>query len=241
MITYDLIGRGRSVYPTDNSFDGTAHVKQLRDLVKHLELNRGRRYHIIAHSMGGAITALYASENLDEVASLVLMSPAGLMDLGPLGFVRRCPSCVQAIVKRVIASGQEQAWRSDFVSHEGESFDVENAFVGKLRDINVENPRMFDAFWQSALQFPLSGIDDCVEKIASCTHISVLLMWGSLDSAVTYEPNFFRWQNLLGPETNKDDQKVISYVTYDNMGHGFLLENPKVAHNDILEFLNMQC
>jgi pimeloyl-ACP methyl ester carboxylesterase len=239
-LTYDLIGRGDSAYPKDNIFDGDAHVSQLRELILFLRLNEGERYHIIAHSMGGAIATLYAAQHLEEIQSLVLLAPAGLMDLGPIKLLRGCCSCFQGIAKNIIASGQEQAWRNDFVSHKGESLEIENAFVEKLYAANRKNPKMYDAFWESALQFPLSGIDAAVEVVSKCKELSVLVMWGMQDAAVKYEPNASRWRHLLlgDASTGEEQKKIISFVTYENMGHGFLLEHTNALNDDILSFFD---
>lgn len=234
VVTYDLIGRGRSSYPNDNVFDGEAHVDQLRGLVTELNLHEGKRYHIIAHSMGGAVAALYASQYLSEVASLVLLSPAGLMDLGILRLLRGCCGCFQSLAKRGVAAGQEQAWRDDFVSHDGKSLEIENMFTEKLRRANQENPRMYDAFWQSALQFPLSGIDSSVQAVANCEHLSILLMWGEQDKAVPYNPNYFRWRRYF--ESTTAPSKLVRYAVYENMGHGFLLEHADAVHEAIRDF-----
>lgn len=242
VLTYDLIGRGASAYPKDNIFDGAAHVSQLRNLILDLKLHKCARYHIVAHSMGGAIAALYASEHLDEVDSLVLLSPAGLMDLGPLRLVRGCCACFQGIVKRVVHSGQERAWRDDFASHKGKSLDIENNFVDQLAAVNAENPQMYEAFWQSVLQFPLSGIDAAVERVASSDHVSVLLAWGQLDKAVPYTPNYSRWRGYLEAEalepcpSEQQGRRVRQFEVYADMGHGFLLEHAGAVHQDLITF-----
>ena len=237
VLTYDLIGRGKSGYPDDNVFDGAAHTSQLRDLVVELCLHYGERYHIIAHSMGGAISTMYAADHLSEVASLTLLSPAGLMDLGPLRLVRGCCTCFQGLAKRIVAGGQEQAWRDDFVSHDGEALEIETSFTNKLREMNRENPLMYDAFWESALQFPLSGIDGSVQKVASCGHLSILLMWGERDKAVSYNPNFFRWRRFFDSQQDMP-LRTVQYEVYENMGHGFLLENAEAVHDSIRQFFD---
>jgi pimeloyl-ACP methyl ester carboxylesterase len=87
VLRYDLIGRGFSAFPADGMFGAAAHVAQLRNLIVHLGLSTQARdghnkYHMVGHSMGGALVALYASEYTDEIESITLLSPAGLMDLG---------------------------------------------------------------------------------------------------------------------------------------------------------------
>lgn len=235
VMRYDLMGRGRSDFPRDNRFDGEAHVAQLRHLILKLSLNDSK-YHLICHSMGGGIGALYASKYPDEIASLILLSPAGLMDLGPLRLVRGCCGCFQSIVRKALTYTQETAWRSGFESHEGASKVEEDAFIEKMIAINIERPLMFEAFWQSALQFPLSGLDDSVEKVAISPKLSVLVMWGKKDKDVPFKPNYLRWKNYFDAHLSKDE-KVTEYVVYDTLGHAFPLESPAIVNADINKFL----
>lgn len=235
VLTYDLIGRGKSNYPDDERFDGDAHVQQLRNLVLNLKINV-KRYHIIAHSMGGAIAALYAAQFPEEISSLCLLSPAGLMGSGIFRLLRCC-SCLHKGVKNKLKAGQEEAWRSDFVLHQGKSLEIEDNFVQRVKTANEENPKMFEAFWQSVLQFPLWGIDESVERISACSHLSVFLMWGTEDTAVPYSPNFSRWQHLLESANGDNTAKHIDFAIYQNLGHGFLLEASEMVHEEIGNFL----
>ena len=63
VLSYDLKGRGFSPFPTKTSddagnsvFNGDGHVKQMRDLIVGLNFHK-RKYHVIGHSMGGAVAA----------------------------------------------------------------------------------------------------------------------------------------------------------------------------------------
>jgi pimeloyl-ACP methyl ester carboxylesterase len=233
VLLYDLMGRGFSSFPENPVFDGEAHILQLRSLIEELRLHDrdGKQYHLISHSMGGALATLYTERYHKDIKSLILLSPAGLMDLGPLNLIRGCCSCFQGILKRFVALGQENTWRKDFVSSRS---DAENEIVAQLHEMNKLNPKMFDAFWLSALQFPLSNIDTSVQNVAAISSISVLVMWGTLDSAVPYNPNFNRWKKYFDePLTNR----ICRFKVYEGFGHGFFLENPLAVQSDIVDFL----
>ena len=105
-VKYDLIGRGYSIYPEDHKFDGPAHVKQLRELLVGIHVaSPNQKYHLVSHSMGGALATLYCEEFGTEVASMTLLAPAGLIDLGPLKIVRSCPTFLRVAIKSLLKLG----------------------------------------------------------------------------------------------------------------------------------------
>jgi pimeloyl-ACP methyl ester carboxylesterase len=254
VLMYDLIGRGMSDFPSTNSFDGAVHVAQLRRLITNLQSQRANlseKYHIIAHSMGGAVAALYASQYPDEVRSVVFLSPAGLMDAGFFRFIRSCCGCM----KNFVRSGQsgDKIVRGEFTQHKGKALEYENEEVRLFDLTNASNPRQFDAFWGSAMQFPLFGLDNEVKAIGAAPTISTMVMWGKKDGAVSFRPNFERWKKYLGTPSEADagsstvtvvgdksgsnTKKIVDYTVYDDLAHAFFLERPDEVHGDILAFL----
>lgn len=237
VLRYDLIGRGYSSYPKDNyldgesAFSGFGHVIQLRQLLLGLQLT-SQQYHLLGHSMGGAIAALYADRFRDEVKSLILLTPAGLMDLGILAFIRKC-ACLHGIVKNVLHSSQEDAWRKDFYDHTGASLVAEERMVQSMRVVYSSNPRAFEAFWQSVLHFPLSSLHECVDHLASLTELSVMVLWARQDAAVPLAPNYHRWVSLFTDSQHPD----FVHKIYEKASHGFFLEHAQEVHADICSFL----
>ena len=257
VVIYDLIGRGWSTYPTDNVFDGPVHVKQLRELILHLKLNEnGVKYTLISHSMGGTLATLYANEYADEIKSLVLLSPAGLIDFGLVKAVRMLPYWVTSSwVPYIIKFDQDRNVRSAFSHSSPKAIEIEDRAVAECRAIYTAVPSMLDALWQCVLQFPLSDLDEQVRFVGS-SHINVIVLWGQLDSIVSYNPSFFRWKQYLfdnnsgetvtfqeldeyTQKTRKitDAKTTIEFVTYKHLNHDFLIEEPDRISNDILSFL----
>jgi pimeloyl-ACP methyl ester carboxylesterase len=229
-LRYDLLGRGRSKYPGDNNFGEENHVAQLRSLITHLDIPlKYGKYNVVAHSMGGSLAACYISQHLSEVFSVSFLAPAGLMDLGPISILRNCGCCIRGIVKSILRSSQETAWKSDFIDTNASpaihAIDV-------LRELNKQHHHIFDAFWNSVLQFPLSGIDSKVKLISDSKEIAVLLLAAEKDTAVPFNPNYQRWNNYF---SGSDHYKTI---VYKDLGHGFFVENAPMVGNDILTFLN---
>ena len=230
VLTYDLLGRGHSAFPDDGKFDSDAHVNQLRRLIVDLDLcGSGMKYHLLAHSMGGALATIYASQHIDEVASCTLLSPAGLMDIGIVKVLRGCCGCFQGVIKSALKGSQEAAWRKDFVATDGDIKVISDKWIENLHAINKTNPRHFDAFFESVLAFPLSGIEEFVQ-ILQTHNIPVLLMWGKLDKAVPYQPNHKRWLTLLTGNNSASEE-------VNNETNKFI-EHSSVVNQAILEFLN---
>jgi len=82
-LRFDNLGMGHTVYPPNADdpevWKGLGHVEQLHDLIVELNLSKKGKYTLIGHSMGGAISTIYAATYPSEVKSIVLLSPAGLM------------------------------------------------------------------------------------------------------------------------------------------------------------------
>ena len=70
MVTYDLLGHGRSTAVSDNAVLGD-WVYQLENLVEELKLER---ISLVGFSFGGMIAQAYAAKHADRIDRLVLMS-----------------------------------------------------------------------------------------------------------------------------------------------------------------------
>ncbi len=233
VVQYDLIGRGHSSNHKSEKFGAEEHLEQLHTLItKTLKISVP--IHLIAHSMGGALAALYANNYPQAIKSLVLLAPAGLMDPGPLPLIRNV-SCIAGIAKSVLKprETQHKNWRNDFHNHTELFLEREEEMVRSMSLMYDNNPGAFEAFWRSVLEFPLYGLGEQVGQLAQHDHLSVFVMWGKEDIAVPFKPSFARWQSALEGQKCAFSSKVL-----DKAGHGFLLEYPEQTHKDILSFLN---
>ena len=232
VVQYDLLGRGFSSNHSTEKFDAEAHLDQMRRLVVET-LAIVTPIHIVAHSMGGALTALYAAKYPKDVLSVTLLAPAGLMNPGPLPLIRNV-SCMAAITRSILSqpAQQKKAWRNDFYNHQGRYLESEEATVRRMQRMYDNNPGAFNAFWQSVLQFPLYGLDQEVKQMAENENLSVFVLWGKNDVAVPLEPSFSRWTAALNA-----GKCTLTTKQLDNAGHGFLLEYPEHTNADILKFL----
>jgi abhydrolase domain-containing protein 6 len=77
VVIVDLPGHGRSVQGLDLTYTIDNQVKWLNEFVEQLGL---KTFHMAGNSMGGAITALYASAYPGHVLTATLINPAGVDD-----------------------------------------------------------------------------------------------------------------------------------------------------------------
>lgn len=75
VLTYDLYGRGFSDRPSGVQ---TRHffIRQLRDLLDHQGVTG--QFTLMGYSMGGSIATVFASEEPDRIARMVLLAPSGM-------------------------------------------------------------------------------------------------------------------------------------------------------------------
>ena len=229
ILRYDLIGRGYSDYPHDNKFDSEGHLKQLRDLIMHLELHQNSsKYIILGHSMGGCLATLYTNKYPDEVAALILLAPAGLLEKSiALKILDYCPSW---LVKMPLKYIQEAGWRLNFADHWSP---IANKIVSDLYELHTKVPTIFDASYECLLQFPLTNLEEqVVTSLTTNPTLPILLMWGKKDEIISCDLNFMKWAKLL-----EQKKKLLACTLYDELGHDFFIEDPENVFQDINIFL----
>lgn len=74
-IKLDLLGRGHSDAPC-TSYTEDLFVSQLNKLIDHI-FGKDKSVNLVGYSLGGGISATFASRCPERVSRLVLMAPAG--------------------------------------------------------------------------------------------------------------------------------------------------------------------
>eukprot|EP01039_Chlorochromonas_danica_P009949 gene9948-10999_t len=231
-LQYDLIGRGFSSPSSNGKYGVEEHVGQLEHLLSSLHLTQ-RKLHLIGHSFGGALATIYASKHSEDIQTLILLAPAGLINSMPLAFIRNAPLLRRGLKNTQIQrSNRLKAWRSDFFSHSGIALEIEDSWIRELSSLYDSRPEVFDGYFNSLMQFPLYGIESYLDQVAANGNLTVSLFWGREDKAMTLKPHFDRFcQHLAG--------KACAFSTkiFDQAGHGFLLEKKDEVHEAITKVL----
>ena len=111
VLQYDLIGRGHSLPHNSNLYDLEAHLDQLRRLLEHLKLTT-TPFHLLGLSMGGSLATCYASRHLDQIKTLTLLAPAGLMELPEVEALRNWP-CLAFVVRYLPKPSKPSFYRTE--------------------------------------------------------------------------------------------------------------------------------
>jgi pimeloyl-ACP methyl ester carboxylesterase len=181
--------------------------------------------------MGGALALLHVDEDPAPIASLTLLSPAGLMDGAIFAVLRTC-SCLHGPISSWLRSGQEAAWRRDFHGNTPTTAQLAEATASHLRLMHDHNPTAHTAIFQTIVNFPLSGLAPDARRVAARPG-RILLYWGDCDDVVPTS-NLKRWRAAF---TAPDARAMLEVEECKETGHAFFLEKPTEAAARILRFL----
>ena len=232
VLVYDLLGRGFSSPHPSGKYDATSHIDQLRQLLVHLSLV-SKPYDMLAHSMGGALGALYAAQYPSEINSLTLIAPAGLMNI-PMIPVLRNVGLLRYLVRNGKQKSQESDWKRDFYDYSthGESFYKLNALVASNWLQYKNNPNAFHAFWRTIVEFPMSGASNEVKVLADIADLPIFIIWGKEDKGVPFSC-LQSWTEILRKGKCKLTTRPV-----EKAGHGVLIEHADVITPEIIAFLD---
>ena len=179
ILQYDLIGRGHSKPSSNNRYTEIEHVEQLHSLIEHLGFHKFKnKYHVVGLSMGGAIATFYCEKYYQEVKSVTLLAPAGLMNLPQLKYIRAI-SLIRWLVKYPTQHLEKQPYKSRAFYDKTGVFEERFYYMVKMKIMAHENnPNQIESVFQCKLQFPLYDIDNTVKSIADIPNFRIHLIFG---------------------------------------------------------------
>jgi len=245
-LQYDNLGMGFSRFPSavdarsKRTWDGHGHVKQLCNLLQSLGLT-GRRLVLMGHSMGAAISALFAEQHPELIAGLVLLSPVGLMNVPVKWHLLRKIVCHIPVYRDRIKKRREKGkFRIDSVKRFGDFVDVEceasNRTARSIVLMHRNNSRAYDAFWNCLCHFPLNNLKCTAIALANNTGnkpFPVLLLAGEKDATNPVESNFTRWAKIFHAHPAFSGRVVAG-------AHAFFLEFPDTTLSIVSEWIRSQ-
>lgn len=217
VIAPDLPGFGQAPKDPDAGYTAGAQARHLRAFVDALGLER---FHLAGISMGGLISALYALEHPEQVASLVLFDNAGVdidaisplrqqVDDGKNPLVVRSTEEFDAMIELI-------TWKPPWVP---------GAFKRYFLDQVGPNAELHDRiFWGLVEEFESEPLNARLGELTMPT----LIIWGR--------------QDRLFPASTVDIMMAAmpdaKSLILDKTGHAPTIERPYLAAKRHLEFLD---
>jgi len=211
VVVPDLIGFGHSDKPTtDYTLDFFSEF-----LEKFFAATEIKRPNIIGSSLGGQISAEYASSHSQDIEKLILVSPSGMM--------KQSTPALDAYIMAALYPNEISA-KNAFELMEGSGKQVEDQIVdGFIERMRLPNAKL--AFMSTVL-----GLKNSVSITSKLQSISVptLIVWGNDDPVI--------------PIIHADDFvsaiQDCRFYRMDGCGHTPYVQDPQTFASKTLKFLN---
>jgi len=170
---------------------------------------------IVGSSLGGQITAEYASTNSRNVEKLILVSPAGMM-------TQSTPALDAYIMAALYPN--EQSAKNAFELMEGSGKPVDDTIVqGFIERMHLPNAKL--AFMSTILGLKNSG--SIAPKLTSIKSPS-LLIWGSVDPVIP----------IQYAEQFVSSLKNCKFYRMNGCGHTPYVQKPEAFASAVMKFLS---
>jgi len=253
----DFIGRGwsRATLFSPIRCDAESHSQEIKAVVEAVGF-QGGSIHIVGHSMGGCAATHYVAEHAPpQLASLILMAPAGAMTPSPLGCTPCCYRLLQGCLGGLcgcccipavgsLTNGKYQA--KGFVGAGAGGTGGAGPVLTPAQISSAPALAEWDVAWvlasqrangnnalaASAMRMPLVSIQSAVSTAARAAlrarNLPVLVLSGA-DDVVVKGHNSRIYHSLFG------EANITEEVTAG--GHCFFLQDPETACTRIAGFI----
>ena len=211
VIVPDLIGFGYSDKPlVDYTPDFFSEF-----LKKFLDALNIPNPYLIGSSLGGQITAEFASKYPANVKKLILVSPAGMM--------KESTPALDAYIMAALYPNEQSA-KNAFEMMEASGREVDEEIIhGFIKRMQLPNAKM--AFMSTILGLKNSEI--ITEKL-KIVNTPTLIIWGSNDPVIP----------IIHADAFVSSIKDCRFYRMDNAGHTPYVQYPEAFVNVVLDFLN---
>lgn len=210
LIVPDLIGFGQSDKPVvDYTTDFFSEF-----LNKFLDALGVEKPNIIGSSLGGQVTAEYASQ-YSNLEKLILVSPSGVM--------KQSTPALDAYIMAALYPNETNA-KNAFELMEGSGLEVESSIVDSfIERMKMPNAKM--AFMSTVLG--LKNAEIITTKLKNI-NVPTLIIWGSDDPVIP----------INHADGFVSSIKDCRFYRMDNCGHTPYVQDPKSFSKIVLDFLN---
>jgi len=217
LIIPDLPGFGQSTATPDIDYSIIAQVDRLKAFMTALGI---KTFHIGGSSMGGGIAGTYASKYPEDVLSLILISPGGV--------VSSQTSEMQKLIKDLkqnplISKNTDDYERMlDFVFNK-KPF-IPGVIKNRLAQHAIEHQPLNEIIWRQLVSY---WNDHPLEKLLNGQKKPSLIIWGTHDRVL----------HVSGANILKEVMPNSQIALMDNVGHLPMIEDPKESAELYLSFL----
>mgnify|MGYP004453439365 CR=1 FL=1 len=211
----DLPGHGDSSKPLDIGYrleDQAGYVARILDALSVDEA------HVMGNSMGGAIAALYAANHPDKVKSVVLFSPAGILE-----YESELVKLVMEGDNPLIPKQPGDFKRLMDFALEKEPF-IPWPILGVMEERAIANREVNEVIFAAIRD---AGFESDFRNAITNIQAPVLVVWGKLDRVIDYR------NADVFVEAIPDARKAI----LDDIGHAPMVEAPEQSAELFREFL----
>ena len=170
---------------------------------------------VIGSSLGGQITAKYASEHPNNIEKLILVSPSGVM--------KQSTPALDAYIMAALYPNEESA-KNAFEMMESSGNKIDDVIVrGFVERMQLPNAKL--AFMSTVLGLKNSEI---ITTKLHTINSPTLIIWGSKDPVIP----------ILHAESFVSSIKDCRFYRMDNCGHTPYVQDPTTFSSVVLEFLS---
>jgi abhydrolase domain-containing protein 6 len=214
-ISLDLPGFGESNRLPDENYSIAEQVKRVKKFTEKLGL---KKFHIVGNSMGGSISAYYASQYPDEIISLILIDSAG----------------VTSPIKSDLEIEIEKGYNPLLVKNM-DDFDKLNNFIfvkkpyilGSIKEYFVEKAlenTNINVKILNDIRNEKNPVEASLSKIKSHT----LILWGDTDRII----------HVSSTQVFQKNIKNSKLIVLKDCGHSPQIERPEEVASHILQFVS---
>jgi abhydrolase domain-containing protein 6 len=214
VIAPDLPGFGESSKIWSDQYHIVAQVERVHEFAKEIGLTR---FHLVGNSMGGLIAGVYAATYPDEILTLCLLDPAGVIESEPTPFSQELKKGNNPLI---VESVPDYDKLLDFTFAKRPS--LPDPLKSYFAEIAVQRKDFYKKVFVEAT--PGNQLEAVMARIRAKT----LILWGDAD-------------RVLSVSSAKVLQKGIEkskVVILKDCGHMPMLERPEETARHYLDFIS---
>jgi len=219
VIAPDLPGFGESSLDPDGDYSIGIQVERVKAFIRALGI---KSFHLGGSSMGGSIAGAYAAMYPDDLKSLLLISPGGVVSSEKSEMYRLIEE--EKPNPLIAKSAEDYEYLMDFVF-------VKKPFIpGPVKKALIQEAIAHEPLYQKIFKQLLSSVDSPLEIVLEGLPVPTLIIWGAQDRVLHVSG-----AKILESVIPKARVEVI-----DAVGHLPMIEKPEETAKLYLSFLGIK-